>query len=262
MHQRLAAISSVYVRNRHVDLWLPPGYDPGGSHRYPVLYCQDGQYNCLPMKSLLGWGLCETAGALMEEGSISPFIVANIWNTPDRWREYVPQKPVERFVTPKEQAELRGKGKFPTSDLYLAYLLEELIPAVEASCNAKPSGDARFLMGSSLGAAVSLYALCEYPNHFKGAACLSTHWPLNGGALLPYLDASLPDPTSHRLYFDISTESLDTQYVAYHPRVCEILYSHGFLEGISCMNRVWRGHDHSAASWGRRVHVPLSYLFS
>ena len=31
-------------------------------------------------------------------------------------------------------------------------------------------------MGSSMGGLISVYALCEYPQVFGGAAGLSTHW--------------------------------------------------------------------------------------
>jgi len=33
-----------------------------------------------------------------------------------------------------------------------------------------------FIAGSSMGGLISHYAICEYPEIFGGAACLSTHW--------------------------------------------------------------------------------------
>ena len=68
-----------------------------------------------------------------------------------------------------------------------------------------------------MGALISLYALCEYPDVFAGAACLSTHWPglfsMDNnpvpGAFFSYLKKSLPSPGKHRIYFDHGTETLD-----------------------------------------------------
>ena len=34
---------SQWIRPRQVDVWLPEGYDPNSSHRYPVVYMHDGQ---------------------------------------------------------------------------------------------------------------------------------------------------------------------------------------------------------------------------
>jgi enterochelin esterase-like enzyme len=39
--ERIASMPSRHVAARHVDVWLPPGYDR--SRRYPVLYMHDGQ---------------------------------------------------------------------------------------------------------------------------------------------------------------------------------------------------------------------------
>ena len=262
MLERHETFESRFVEPRHIDVWLPPGYEKGGGARYPVIYLQDGQYNCLPPSNLMGWGLCETVTRLIEDEVIPPVILANIWNTPRRWREYVPSKPVEWFATEAEKARIRKRGKMPTSDSYLGFLTEELMPFVEASYPALTDVSGRFLMGSSLGAVISLYALCEHPDLFSGAGCLSTHWPLNGGVLLPYIGEALPEPDTHRLYFDISTEALDTQYADYHPKVERILSEKGYRENQSCMNLIWEGHDHSAASWGKRVHVPLTFLLT
>ena len=38
-----------------------------------------------------------------------------------------------------------------------------------------------------MGGLISLYAICEYPDIFGGAACLSTHWPILDGVFIDYL---------------------------------------------------------------------------
>ena len=39
---RHESFPSHHIPPRHVDVWLPPGYDQG-HRRYPVLYMHDGQ---------------------------------------------------------------------------------------------------------------------------------------------------------------------------------------------------------------------------
>ncbi len=262
MLERLDTFESRFVESRHIDVWLPPGYVKGGGERYPVIYLQDGQYNCLPASNVMGWGLCDTVAGLIEEGTIPPVILANIWNSSDRWREYVPKKPVDRFASPEEQMAIRKRGKTPTSDRYLRFFIEELIPHMESIYPLITRREGRYLMGSSLGGIISLYAVCEHPHLFSGAGCLSSHWPLYEGSMLPYMEEALPDPALHRFYFDISTEALDAQYPPYHHRVQQILTQKGYREHETCMNLVWQGHDHSATSWGKRVHVPLTFLLN
>jgi hypothetical protein len=87
-----------------------------------------------------------------------------------------------------------------------------------------------------MGGLISLYALCEYPNVFGGAACISTHWI--GGwpppvAYIPngfyeYLKNTLPDPKNHKIYFDYGTETLDQYYKPYQLEVDKIMTAKGY----------------------------------
>ena len=77
----------------------------------------------------------------------------------------------------------------------------------------RPGRADTFVMGSSMGGLISLYAICEYPDVFGGAGCVSTHWPAVEGVIVPYLRDRLPDPTTHRLYFDYGTATIDTLYL-------------------------------------------------
>ena len=74
-----------------------------------------------------------------------------------------------------------------------------------------------------MGGLISFYALCEYPDIFGQAICMSTHWP---GAMsyennpfpqafFDYLDQKLPELNDHKFYFDFGTETLDELYPQY-----------------------------------------------
>ena len=65
----------------------------------------------------------------------------------------------------------------PSSDNYLKFIVEELKPFIDSTYSTLIDKENTFIAGSSMGGLISMYAVCEYPNVFGGAACLSTHWP-------------------------------------------------------------------------------------
>jgi predicted alpha/beta superfamily hydrolase len=145
-------------------------------------------------------------------------------------------------------------------DPYLKFIVQELKPFIDSSYWTLPAMADTFLMGSSMGGMVSAYALCEYPEVFGGAACLSTHWPAVQGKMANYLADRLPDPQSHRLYFDYGTETVDAQYEPFQRVVDDVLRAKGYVEGNDWVTRKFCGEDHSEQAWRRRVDIPLRFL--
>ena len=268
---------SRYADPRRVVVWLPEGYDPKGK-RHAVLYMHDGQN--LFDKATAGYGMewqvDEVAGHLMREGKMRPTIVVGIWNTSKRLRDYVPSKAFDALA-PGYMSRVRGLyGGDPLSDGYLKFLTRELRPKINARFNVRTDRDNTVIMGSSMGALISLYAIDEYPVVFGGAGMLSTHWPL----LIPeegeklsdadvdtvataferYLKPSLPSPRGHRLYFDHGTETLDAQYAAYQKRIDKIVAARGYSPGRNWVVRNFPGQKHNEISWASRIDVPLRFL--
>src|SRR5262245_57148590 len=189
--------ASQYVAPRNVDVWLPPRYQETTSRAFPAVYMHDGQNLFDPKTSFLGvdWGIDGAMGHLIAEGRVRAAIVVGIWNTPKRVQEYLPQRPFEMSIQARIEARLRlwrwVVGR-PTSDNYLKFILEELKPFIDESYRTLSDQENTFIMGSSMGGVVSLYALCEYPHVFAGAGCLSTHWPAVRGVIVGYLERALP----------------------------------------------------------------------
>jgi len=115
-------------------------------------------------------------------------------------------------------------------------------------------------MGSSMGGLVSAYAMAEYPRVFGGAAALSTHWPAGDGCVVDWLAAHLPDPGTHRFYFDHGTRTLDAAYAPYQSRMDAAMRKGGYIDGRNWKSRVFDGADHSEKSWHARLDVPLQFL--
>jgi len=259
-HEQFA---SRHVAARNVDVWLPPGYDSDPEQRYPVIYMQDGQNLFYPKYSYTGdeWGVDETMTALIAKHQIRPAIVVGIWNTPQRIGEYMPEKAV---VTDPLPTGVEGFAPVPrkdiVSDRYLDFVVDELKPFIDAHYRTLPGRDDTFVMGSSMGGLISAYAVAEYPGVFGGAAAMSSHWPAGDGCVVDWLAAHLPDPATHRFYFDHGTATLDAAYAPYQQRMDEAMRSHGYVDGRDWISRVYDGADHSEKSWRARLDVPLRFL--
>ena len=274
----LGIVQSKYSDPRHVTVWLPSSYKPGGQ-RHAVLYMHDGQNLFDPDTGYGGmeWKVDETLDRLIREKKVRPTILVAIWNTPKRLREYVPSKAFAH-LPPQYMDRVRGLyGGDPLSDGYLKFIVDELRPRIAKQFRVKVDRANTAIMGSSMGALISLYAIDEYPTVFGGAGMLSTHWPLflpaDGGKSITddeyevvsstfesYLKPALPDPRTHKLYFDHGSETLDAIYARYQKRIDAIVAGRGYRPGRNWVSRNFPGQAHNEISWSSRVDIPLQFL--
>jgi predicted alpha/beta superfamily hydrolase len=266
--ERFENFPSKYVDARHVEVWLPPGYDP--AKRYAVLYMHDGQMLFDPATTWnrQAWRVDETASALMAAGKVRDFIVVAPWNNGKyRHAEYFPRKFMPHL--PKRiRAQLEEKAFFGPSraDDYLRFLVRELKPAIDARYATDPRRESTFLMGSSMGGLISVYGVCEYPSVFGGAAAISTHWIGSfernreiPDAALTYLHKRLPKPAAVRLYMDRGTAELDALYDDAQTRVDALMAERGYAPP-GFVSRVYEGAGHNETDWSRRLDAPLLFL--
>lgn len=246
---------------RHVDVWCPPGY-ADSTTRYPVLYMHDGQNIFDPTTSLttgIDWGVDEAMVRLMQEANLPGAIIVGVWNSPQRVRDYMPQKPVELAGESVMSQFVKGMGGPPASDAYLQFLVQQLKPFIDATYRTLPDQPYTFVMGSSMGGLISLYALTEYPHIFGGAGCVSTHWPIGKEPLVAYFSQVLPRPGHHKLYFDYGTTGLDAEYEPFQQQLDEALQTMGYEQGKNWLTQKFEGHDHTERDWRARVHLPLQF---
>ena len=274
--ERIESMPSQWVTARNVDVWLPPGYQRG--QRYSVLYMHDGQmlFDSSTTWNKQAWQVDAHISKLMELGLIEPTIVVGIWNAgTERHADYFPQKPFQQLSQGMRDSLLQAAGPgrpglfaVPVqSDNYLRFIVKELKPLIDRRYPTRPEAAHTFIAGSSMGGLISVYALCEYPAVFGGAACLSTHWPgifqLENNpvpqAFVNYLDAHLPPPAHHRLYFDRGTEGLDALYEKPQWQVDTLLAAKGYRPPM-LQSLTFEGHDHNEQSWASRLAIPLVFL--
>ena len=258
----ISAFASTNVVARQVEIWLPPGYGRD-TVRYPVLYVHDGQNVFDPSTSYGGvdWGIDEWMTRLIAERKIRPAIVVAVWNTPRRFQELMAQKAVPAGDT------IISTGIEPTSargqllgDAYARFLVEELKPYIDRTYRTRRGRSETFIMGSSMGGIASLYAAAEYPNVFGGVGAVSTHFPAGDGALIDYLAGHMPDPTTHRIYMDRGTATLDATYSRYQPRADSLFRARGYRDGVNFRTTVIEGAEHNERAWRVRVNDALIFL--
>ena len=274
---RVENFTSKYVPARNADVWLPDNYTP--TKKYAVVYMHDGQmlFDSSITWNKQEWGVDETVTLLIQQQKIKDCIVVGIWNGgKSRHAEYFPQKPFEALSNDQQKLvydayRSGGQSIFSglaiSSDNYLKFLVEELKPFIDKNYSTFTDPSNTFVAGSSMGGLISLYAICEYPNVFGGAACLSTHWP---GLLsmennpvpsvfFTYLNKYLPSPKQHKIYFDHGTEKLDSMYASLQLEVDAIMKQKKY-SNKQWISRSWPGQDHSEKSWRSRLDVPLTFL--
>lgn len=242
------------LNRRRVDVWLPEAYDSNPDQAFPVLYMQDGQTVFDQWKKkTAGWEIHKTISRLAEQGKLTPPIVVAISSTLNRAIDYTPAKALNTSDELPRQK--------PTSDQYIRWIAHTLKPAIDHRYRTLKDPANTALMGSSLGALLSLYALCEFPATFGKAACLSTHWPAVGEGMLTYLETALPEPGQHQFYFDHGSTGLDADYGVWQHRVDNLLRQKGYREGKDFVSWFFEGEDHTTNAWRARVHIPLAFLF-
>jgi len=251
------------LKPRHVDVWLPPGYDVDHAARYPVVYLHDGQNLFDPATGYGGqeWGFDEVVTAMVQDGRLQPAILVGLWNTPDRWREYLPQQPVAGLRAVATGIGGRVDVTEPwLGDTYLQFLVDEVKPQVDRAFRTKPDAANTFVMGSSMGGLASLYAISRHPTVFGGAAAISTHWPAADGATIPWFAAHLPDRATHRVWMDHGTTTLDSLYPPLQARMDAAFRAAGWQAGTQFVSRAYPGAAHDERSWRARLHEPLAFL--
>lgn len=282
---RYSIFSTNLQSNIIVDVWTPQGYDASDPRKYPVLYAHDGQNLFDASFSFAGvpWAVDKACSQLASDSNFDMPIVVGINNRGSeglRPNDYFPENALD-YISPEQREETYI---FETcTDLFLgneeaAFVAQELKPLIDNLYNTAPGMETTFAMGSSMGALASMYLLCEYPEIFGGAACLSTHWigSLNlnpdytmnddevcANAILQYLSDHIPTDGLHRLYMDQGTKDWDAGYLRYEVIAREIVAEKGYTQenGLLYVYDA-KGAGHNEWYWQQRVKIPLKFLLS
>ncbi len=259
---------SQHIVARDVNVWLPDGYKKGD--KCQVLYMHDGTmlFDSTTTWNKQEWQVDEVVGRLIAENKIKSTIVVGIDNTDNRLNEYFPAKTLQ--YTPDE---IDNYGQMePLGDAYLKFVVEELKPFIDNQYQPLTDPSNTFVMGSSMGGLISMYALCEYPQVFGGAICMSTHLsfghlPLAGDnhqwamAFEKYMSEKLPEANTHMVYMDRGTVGIDEPYAPYQVQADSLIQAKGW-DKEHYASLVFEGHEHNETCWAQRLDIPLTFVLN
>ena len=265
--ERFPQFNSRFIQPRDVVVWLPEGYQTGDT--CDVMYMHDGNmlFDATTTWNRQEWRVDEVMDSLMRSGQIRPCIVVGIYNTDDRIAEYLPAK-TWRYVAEADRKNVDLKRL--TADAYLQFIVEELKPFIDERYRPLTSREQTFMMGSSMGGLISLYALCEYPQVFGGVACLSSHLSMAhvsrsldseswATGVRNYVAQHLPETNGSLIYMDHGTKAFDKGYGKYQVLLDSVFIDNGW-DGQHYKSLVFEGQGHNEAAWSQRLDQPLRFL--
>jgi predicted alpha/beta superfamily hydrolase len=140
-------------RNRRVWVYLPLDYHQT-EKSYPVIYMHDGQNLFDVSTSYSGeWQVDESMNLLQAQGDYGAIVVGVDNGGMNRLNEYSPWRNANY-----------GGGE---GDAYVDFLVHTLKPYIDKHYRTKPEREATGIIGSSMGALISMYAGFKYPEVFS-----------------------------------------------------------------------------------------------
>ncbi len=253
-----------------VDIWNPEDYNT--QNKYPVIYMHDGQnlFDASSTWNHQAWEIDSVVNMLITQKKIMPPIIVGIHSVQNtRIGDLMPEKPLQYLQndTIKSFINMMCRGNY-RADEYLSFIVNTLKPVIDSKFASDTSLIATSIMGSSMGGLISIYAMCEYPDVFGSAACLSTHWTGALGhnndfpsAMSRYIIENLPEANNHRLYMDNGSCPYDSVYIPYFRQMVELADSLGYKD-VKSISKIYPGHRHDEYSWSQRVAIPLEYILT
>jgi enterochelin esterase-like enzyme len=206
-------------RKREARVYLPPGYDTS-SDRYPTIYFADGIDYINRAKANL------IVDNLIAEGRMRPVVM--VFLAPlDRMKEYWMNK------------------------AYVDWLVETLVPMIDAKYRTIPSPSDRAHAGASLGGLTSIYAAFMYPETFGLVLGQSPSLQVNRKLLIN--DMRIAKHLPFKLYIEFGNyEDLSNNGRA----LKETLRDKGYKFSYKEVN-----FGHNWAQWSDELAGGLVYLF-
>lgn len=243
------------------DVFLPEQY---GHQPMPVMYVHDGQnvFDSTHTWMHQEWQIDEAVMRLGNQGEIRTPIVVAIYNDADRGIDYMPANYYDFLPDDEREKGLNLEGfdvPEPHSKAYLDFICHTLKPYIDSLYCTLPNRENTALMGSSMGALVSIYAAAYCPEYFGCCMGLSFPaldqiWNLQQSALLANTD------TLTRLYIDTGDAGLDAEFFPAFYEIEPILRANGYSDR-NLLIRVFPGEDHNETCWARRVEIPIKWAF-
>ncbi len=255
-------ITSRFLGNaRTLSIYLPPNYVDQPQLRYKVLYANDGQ----DLAAMDLEGILNRYYALRQ---LEPVIVVGIPAGDDRDAEY--------GTGPTENVD----GSGGQAQEYVDFLLQEVMPLINARYRTQPGAQNTALIGWSLGGLTAFYVGWQYPDQvgIVGAFSGSFWWRTNINSLQDMLDSRVihkmvrgsPSRPALRMWFSAGTGEFPWQdrddngivdMVQDTTDLVAELAQKGYQEGTDYLYEQIEGGTHDQATWAGALPDFLRWAF-
>ena len=251
-------VRRVRFGDRWVDIWIPRGTPSG------LLVAHDGQnvFDDRAATHHQTWDAARAAVRAAARVGVTPPAVIGVWNGSTAQRpfqrgyELAPQKLMStQMAIDKRLADWYDHSKM-CGDEYQREVAEVIVPRVVQMIGADVPVA---MMGASMGALATMYALGERPKLYTCGLAFSVHWPFAGEPLVDALVNHLPAPGKVRLWVQNGTGGLDSSYQPFQRRADALLTSRGYRSGRDFSSRVLRRSGHNEWSWARRLPDAIAW---
>jgi predicted alpha/beta superfamily hydrolase len=250
-------IPSIYLGvTRRVTVWLPPGFRRRlRTHRYSVLYLNDGQNLFDPSRAFAGstWRVGETAADLVRRRRIPPILIVGIDHGIERRaREYLPI-----------EDERNPGARRPLGREYAEFVTREVMPFITRTYPVLRTASATGFGGSSYGAIAALYTTLLKPGTFGRLLLESPSLYVGGSHMLRLARHAERWPS--RVYLGVGTaesrrDDWREETVSNVRKLANVLRRAGLAQRRLRV-RVEPGAAHTEAAWAARLPEALEFLF-
>ena len=192
--------SGIIGDNRDYYVYTPPGYDPAGHKKYPVLYLLHGYSDDASAWTAVGHADL-ILDSLIAQGKTKPMIIVMTLGYGDP--QIVDKKFLASSGSPFSNTDLRTRN----FSRYTDALLTEVIPMVEKQYRTVNNRESRAIAGLSMGGAESLLTGLNHLDTFAWVASFSSGGePDDFAQDFPKLDAATASKQLRLLWVACGTE--------------------------------------------------------
>jgi predicted alpha/beta superfamily hydrolase len=115
------------------------------------------------------------------------------------------------------------------------------------------------MIGASMGGLASLYGLIKFPDLYKTALALSTHWILGNQPLVEDLIRRLPIGDGHKVWMSRGTSGLDANYEDCQQLADQLMIKSGWSLNKNFKSVVFNRASHNERAWARQLPEVLEF---
>jgi enterochelin esterase-like enzyme len=247
---------------RAIRIYLPPGYEQA-DREYPVLYMFDGQNLFDRTTTAFGmeWGIDETIEGLVDAGRLPGVVVVGIDSPVGPFRRYAEYTAWDWM--------LGGEPVVAEGAVTADFLVEQVIPHVQATYRVAGDRARVGLAGSSMGGYMTLFTGVRHPEVFGRLLAFSPivlDEPMAGHELRDVIVHRGFDPATW-VYLDMG-DAEELTYIDHPDRVVENLaettaaVARSVRPPARLVSREIPGARHDELAWGARFGDVLLWAFA